>query len=84
MKNKILQQNSTHKAVENKGNNTIDIWLKGCKFFEIKPELLWRIPIENEEDLFAIFERLDEDNRCLMAELKDEFGVQNKIVKLKQ
>ena len=33
-----------------------------------KDELLWTIPLNEEEDLFAIFERLEENNRCNAAE----------------
>jgi hypothetical protein len=33
-----------------------------------RDELLWTIPLTHKDDLFAIFERLEEDNRCLAAE----------------
>jgi len=38
------------------------------------PEKLWTIPLEDKDDLFAIFERLDEDNRINMTEARNEFG----------
>jgi len=65
---KILQENSTHKAVVN--GNQIDISIKGFEIDDLKfdDELIYSIPLENEDDLMAIFERFDEDNRCNMAE----------------
>ena len=33
-------------------------------------ELLWTIPLDEKDDLFAIFERLEENNRCNVAEAK--------------
>lgn len=77
MKNsKILQQNSTHKAILNTEKNRIEIWIKGLDIedIHIAPEYLWFIPIEEQDDLFAIFERLDEDNRCNVAEFKAAMG----------
>ena len=38
---------------------------------KLKEELLWTIPVDEEDDLFAIFEGLDEDNRCNLAELNE-------------
>lgn len=35
-------------------------------------ELLWTIPYNERDDLFAIFERLEEDNRIGLAELNEE------------
>ena len=82
MQGKTVKQNSTHKAV--KFGNIISIFTKGLNIpvgykypdgtieaegFVIHGEFLWSIPAENEDDLFAIFERLDEDNRCNVAEL---------------
>ena len=71
---KTLTENNTHKAV--KENNVINIYLKGFEIGGLKfnDELLWTIPITEEADLFAIFERLDEDNRCNMAELENELS----------
>ena len=34
-------------------------------------ELLWTIPYNERDDLFAIFERLEEDNRIGLAELNE-------------
>ena len=76
-----LKENSTHKAI--KENGVINIYRKGLtekdkkdldkrfveKYLEwFKDELLWTIPVDEEDDLFAIFERLDEDNRILRTE----------------
>ncbi len=81
MKSQILKQNSTHKAV--KENNVINIYTndlnipKGYNYpngevenegFFIKGEFLYSIPVENKDDLFATFERYDEDNRINVAE----------------
>ena len=67
----ILKQNATHKAV--KVGDKIQIWLKGIEFEDlvIPDERLYSINVENEDDLFAIFERLDEDNRVNIAEFMD-------------
>lgn len=64
----ILKQNSTHKAVKN--GNKIDIVIKGFKIddLEYKDEKLYSIPLENKDDLFAIFENLDEINRINVYE----------------
>jgi len=64
----ILKQNSTHKAVKN--GNKIDIVLKGFKIedLEYKDEKLYSIPLENKDDLFCIFENLDETNRINVYE----------------
>jgi hypothetical protein len=69
----ILQENSTHKAIQNKDKNRIEIWLKGIEFedISIKPEYLYSIPLANEDDLFAIFENLDEQNRINVFEFND-------------
>ena len=67
----ILQQNSTHKAV--KVEDKIQIIIKGFEIEDLKydDEYLYSIPADQEEDLFAIFERLDEDNRINVAELNE-------------
>lgn len=64
----ILKEISTHKAIKN--NNSIDIILKGFEIDELKfeDEKLYSIPLENKDDLLAIFDRLEEDNRCNLAE----------------
>ena len=68
----ILEQNETHVAVKSEGR--IKIYIKGFEFEDLKskPEYLYSIALDEEDDLFAIFERFDEDNRCNMAELNDE------------
>lgn len=83
---KILQQNSTHKAVAQNGK--IAIYTKGLiipvgykypngdvetEEFVIKPELLYVISLDRKDDLLAIFERFDEDNRCNVAEFINAF-----------
>lgn len=64
----ILKENSTHKAV--KENGRINIYLKGIDYEDIHmpAELLYFIMEDEEDDLFAIFERYDENNRINMAE----------------
>ena len=70
-------QNSTHKTKVNKVNKTIEIWTKGFRVedYERKPEYLYSIPANHSDDLFAIFERLDEDNRINMAEANEALKV---------
>lgn len=80
---KILQENSTHQAI--KQNGQIEIWTKGCEIpggflngewiegLTIKSEFLYPVSLEDEDDLFAIFERLDENNRINRAEANAEF-----------
>lgn len=70
---KILKQNSTHQAIQQNGR--IEIWTKGVKEedFELKAEYLYSIPTNNKDDLFAIFERYNEDNRINVAEANEEF-----------
>lgn len=80
---KVVKQNSTHKAIQNDRKNRIEIWSKGLSLpettpgagdaLEIKPEYLYSIPIENKDDLFSIFENLDEQNRINIAEANEEF-----------
>jgi hypothetical protein len=67
----ILQENATHKAVVN--NDRIDIIRKGFEFEELKydDEFEYSIPLENEDDLFSIFESLEEDMRYLKAEFEN-------------
>jgi hypothetical protein len=71
---KTLKENATHEAILNTEKNRIEIWLKGIEFEDllIKPEYLYSIPKENEDDLFAIFENLDETNRILAYEFRQE------------
>jgi len=72
---KILKENSTHKAVLEPGGK-IKIYIKGFEIDDMKydDEYLYSIPVEDEDDLFAIFERYDEDNRINVAEANVEFG----------
>ena len=62
MSKKILQQNSTHKAV--KENGVINIYLKGYDDGDLlhdEDELIDTISLEEEDDLFAMFEIYDEN-----------------------
>ena len=65
-----MKEISTHIAV--KENGRINIYSKGLTLDDlvIKPELLWSIDSDNQDDLFAIFERLEENNRCNAAEFE--------------
>ena len=60
---KVLKENNTHKAVKN--SKKIDIISKGFEFngIEFKDELLYSIPLENEDDLLPIFEGIEEETR---------------------
>ena len=66
----IIKQNATHKAVREHGH--ISIYLKGFTIedFSCEDEFLYFIQEEQEDDLLAIFERYDEDNRINIAEFK--------------
>jgi len=66
----IIKQNATHKAVRENGQ--ISIYLKGFDYEGItEPEtFLYAIAEDMEDDVFAIFERYDEDNRINVAEFK--------------
>jgi len=69
----IIQQISTHKAVVN--NDKIDIFLKGFEIgsYKCEDELMYRIPLENKDDVFSIMERYQEDNRINLAQANGEF-----------
>lgn len=73
MENQIIKQNATHKAVRE--NSQISIYLKGIDFEDIRcpDEFLYAIAEDMEDDVFAIFERYDEDNRINESEFKTEF-----------
>jgi len=65
---KKLMSNNTHIAIRT--NNEIQIWIFGLNWINddntisnYPAELLYTIPIMEEDDLFAIFERFEEDNR---------------------
>ena len=62
---KVLKSTSTHTAI--KVEDKIQIWMNGIKLdgYESKPEYLYSIPLANEDDLFSIFEKLEEDNRLM-------------------
>lgn len=64
-----IQEINTHKAI--KENGMINIYVKGFSIDELtfEDELLYSIPLEDKDDLFAIFERLQEDNRINLAEV---------------
>ena len=68
---KILKENKTHKAV--KTNGKINIVLKGIKIDDLvfRDEILYSIPLENEEDLLCIFEQIEEENRYLFNEANE-------------
>lgn len=70
----IIQQNATHKAVRENGR--INIYLKGIDYEDIHmpDELLYFILEDEEDDLFEIFERFDEQNRINMAEFQASFS----------
>lgn len=72
-KARILKQNNTHKAVLENGR--INIYIKGFEIDDLKysDEFLWWIPVEQKDDLFAIFENFDEQNRINRAEAAVEF-----------
>lgn len=72
--NTLLQQNSTHVARRN--GDLIDICIKALVFEDMSfpEEHLYSIPAKNEDDLLAIFERLDENNRINLAEANQEFA----------
>jgi hypothetical protein len=71
---KILQQNSTHIAVEQNGR--IEVFIKGfkCEDLEFERELIYVLPLDHADDLFAMFEMFDETNRINIAEANAEFG----------
>lgn len=68
LKIKLLQEISTHKAIQE--GNFIKIYIKGIQIddLNIPDEHIYTIRIEDKDDLFAIFERFEEDNRCNIAE----------------
>lgn len=78
---KILKEISTHKAVLVNAS-TINIYVKGFEcgkpidedYLRFEDEFLYSISADNEDDLFAIFERYEEDNRINHREAKIEFS----------
>jgi len=71
---KIVKKNSTHVAMRTA--TCIQIWILGFTLEDLNyaPEHLYDIELSRQDDLFAIFEELDEENRCNMAAAKMEFG----------
>lgn len=69
----ILKQNETHKAI--KRGQFIDIVLKGITFegLTIEDNVLFSIRLEDKEDLFYIFEQIEEETRVLTHQAKQEF-----------
>jgi hypothetical protein len=89
---KILQEISTHKAV--KKGDKIYIYIKGMPIENAEDkrlakkyphwyedELIRTIPAENEDDLFYIFENLQEENRINLSGYARGGGVDEKITK---
>lgn len=70
---KTLSEISTHKAIKTATN--IEIIEKGLHLGDLhyEDELLYTIPLENEDDVFAIMERYEENNRCNVAEFNSNF-----------
>lgn len=75
MELQIIQQNATHKAVREHGQ--ISIYIKGFDFEGItgQEQFLYAIAEDMEDDVFAIFERYDEDNRINVAEFETEMSI---------
>ncbi len=70
-----LKQNSTHEAIKNVINGKIDIYIKGMTFedgMSFDPEYLYSIDGSQVDDLEAIFDRFDEENRINRAEFYQE------------
>ena len=65
---KTIKQNTTHKAVSY--NGIIKLFIKGFEIGDVKCEDEFVQVVEYKDDLFAIFERLDEDNRINLAEFE--------------
>ena len=70
----VVMQNNTHIAYKN--GNLIAIYIKGFEIDDLKfePEHLWSINANEKDDLFAIFERLEENNRCNLAEFNESIN----------
>ena len=78
---KVLRQNSTHVAILD--GSHIVVFIKGLEIYtdatqtdtelSWQPERLYALPIEEQDDLDAIFERYDEDNRCNLAEANGDY-----------
>lgn len=71
---KIVKKNSTHVAMRTA--TCIQIWILGFQMdgLNYAPEHLYDIELERQDDLFSIFEELDEENRINMQLAREEFG----------
>lgn len=67
----LISEISTHKAIVK--DNVINIIKKGLYIDDSlswDDEILYTIPIERKDDVFAIMERLSEENRFNLSECK--------------
>jgi hypothetical protein len=76
----IIADISTHKAV--KENGKISVYLKGFSMdihetsdvtIDFEDELLYTLPLENEDDILPMFEGFKENNRINFAEANGDF-----------
>jgi hypothetical protein len=76
----IIADISTHKAVKVDGK--INVYLKGFSMgvhelseetIEFEDELLYTLPLENEDDILPMFEGFKENNRINLAEANGDF-----------
>ena len=68
---KLISEISTHKAIVK--DNVINIIKKGLYIDDSlswDDEILYTIPIERKDDVFAIMERFSEQNRINLSECK--------------
>ena len=64
----VVQDISTHKAV--KSSKEIQIWQKGVDRFPA--QYLYSLPFDREDDVWAIMETFEANNRQNMAEFSEE------------
>ena len=71
---KIAKKNSTHVAIRTA--TCYQIWILGFTLEDLHyaPEHLYDIALENKDDLFSIFENLDEENRMNVEAARMEFN----------
>ena len=73
MKSKILKKNNTHIARREKDGR---IWVSTRAFTvdgtHYPEERLW--PVAHEDDLFAVFEELEEESRILFNQFLEEMS----------
>jgi hypothetical protein len=70
-----LKENNTHEAIKNVINGKIDIYIKGLTLedgYSFDAEYLFSIDGSQIDDLEAIFDRFDEENRINRAEFYQE------------